>query len=57
MTLLASFRHPLADSQRAFRPILKAMSEPGVGVSLPRQSAWGNAASSQCTRKNGDGDC
>lgn len=34
MTLLASFNHPVADAQRAFRRILKAMSEPGVMVSL-----------------------
>ena len=44
MTLLASFTHPVADSQRAFRLILKAMSEPGVVVSLPRLSAWENAS-------------
>lgn len=38
MTLLASFTHPVADSQRAFRLIQKATSEPGVVVSLPRSS-------------------
>lgn len=41
MTLLASFNHPVADAQRAFRRILKAMSEPGVMVSLPLQQGWG----------------
>ncbi|MGE9549746.1 phosphonate C-P lyase system protein PhnH [Erwinia amylovora] len=44
MTLLASFTHPVADSQRAFRRILKAMSEPGVMVSLPQLPAWGKAS-------------
>ncbi len=42
MTLLASFNHPVADSQRAFRRILKAMSEPGVMVSLPLTQGWGD---------------
>jgi alpha-D-ribose 1-methylphosphonate 5-triphosphate synthase subunit PhnH len=42
MTLLASFNHPVADAQRAFRRILKAMSEPGVMVSLPLQQGWGD---------------
>ncbi|MFB4356555.1 phosphonate C-P lyase system protein PhnH [Pantoea sp. BS_4] len=41
MTLLASFHHPVADAQHAFRRILKAMSEPGVMVSLPLQQGWG----------------
>ncbi|MBP2167312.1 alpha-D-ribose 1-methylphosphonate 5-triphosphate synthase subunit PhnH [Erwinia toletana] len=41
MTLLASFNHPVADAQHAFRRILKAMSEPGVMVSLPMQHGWG----------------
>lgn len=41
MTLLASFNHPVADAQRAFRRILKAMSEPGVMVSLPLTQGWG----------------
>ncbi|MCG7365623.1 phosphonate C-P lyase system protein PhnH [Pantoea sp. ACRSH] len=41
MTLLASFNHPVADAQRAFRRILKAMSEPGVMVSLPLAQGWG----------------
>ncbi|WP_338556744.1 phosphonate C-P lyase system protein PhnH [Erwinia sp. E_sp_B04_7] len=45
MTLLASFTHPVADSQQAFRRILKAMSEPGVMVSLPQLPAWGMASS------------
>ena len=44
MTLLASFTHPVADSQRAFRRILKAMSEPGVMVSLPQLPAWGKTS-------------
>ena len=42
MTLLASFNHPVADSQRAFRRILKAMSEPGIMVMLPLQQGWGD---------------
>lgn len=42
MTLLASFNHPVADAQQAFRRILKAMSEPGVMVSLPLQHGWGS---------------
>lgn len=42
MTLLASFNHPVADAQRAFRRILKAMSEPGVMVSLPLAQGWGD---------------
>lgn len=45
MTLLASFSHPVADAQRAFRRILKAMSEPGTMVSLPSLPAWGSASS------------
>ncbi|PLV61367.1 phosphonate C-P lyase system protein PhnH [Erwinia sp. B116] len=44
MTLLASFSHPVADAQRAFRRILKAMSEPGVMVSLPVLPAWGQTS-------------
>ncbi|MEM6160994.1 phosphonate C-P lyase system protein PhnH [Erwinia sp. P6884] len=44
MTLLASFTHPVADVQRAFRRILKAMSEPGVQVSLPSLPGWGRAS-------------
>ncbi|ERK17815.1 MAG: phosphonate C-P lyase system protein PhnH [Pantoea sp.] len=42
MTLLASFNHPVADAQRAFRRILKAMSEPGVMVALPLAQGWGD---------------
>ena len=45
MTLLASFSHSFADSQRAFRLILKALSEPGVKVALPPLPCWGNASS------------
>lgn len=41
MTLLASFTQPVADAQSAFRRILKAMSEPGVVVTLPSIPAWG----------------
>lgn len=41
MTLLASFNHPVADAQYAFRRILKAMSEPGVMVALPLKHGWG----------------
>lgn len=44
MTLIASFSHSFADSQRAFRLILKAISEPGVKVTLPRIPVWGNAS-------------
>jgi len=44
MTLLATFSHPVADAQRAFRRILKAMSEPGVMVSLPVLPAWGRTS-------------
>ena len=40
MSLLASFNHPVADAQSAFRRLLKAMSEPGVVVSLPLQQGW-----------------
>ena len=45
MTLLATFSHPVADAQRAFRLMAKAMSEPGVTVSLPPLPAWGNISS------------
>ncbi|WJY13725.1 phosphonate C-P lyase system protein PhnH [Pectobacteriaceae bacterium CE90] len=41
MTLLAGFTHPFRDAQYAFRRILKAMSEPGVIVSLPHSPCWG----------------
>lgn len=41
MSLLASFTQPVADAQSAFRRILKAMSEPGVVVTLPAIPAWG----------------
>lgn len=44
MTLLASFTHPVADSQRALRLIHKALSEPGMALSLPHFSAWGSAS-------------
>lgn len=44
MTLLASFSHPVADAQLAFRRILKAMSEPGVIVTLPPLPAWDSAS-------------
>jgi len=44
MTLLATFCHPVADTQRAFRRIFKAMSEPGVTVSLPSLPAWGKTS-------------
>lgn len=44
MTLLASFSHSFADSQRAFRLILKAISEPGIKVTLPQIPVWGNAS-------------
>ncbi len=47
MTLLAGFDHPIEQSQQAFRLILKALSEPGVTVTLQGGPAWGalNAAS------------
>ncbi|EKN4208413.1 phosphonate C-P lyase system protein PhnH [Yersinia ruckeri] len=41
MTLLSHFNHPINDSQQAFRHILKAMSEPGVQVTLPHRQGWG----------------
>lgn len=41
MSLLASFNHPVADAQCAFRRLLKAMSEPGIMVALPLQQGWG----------------
>jgi len=44
MTLVASFSHAFGDSQRAFRLILKAISEPGSKVALPQLPAWGNAS-------------
>jgi|GEM_PF-757935 len=44
MTLLATFCHPIVDTQRAFRRISKAMSEPGMTVSLPEASAWGKTS-------------
>ncbi|MEY8713023.1 phosphonate C-P lyase system protein PhnH [Mangrovibacter phragmitis] len=40
MTLLASFNRPVADAQYAFRRLLKAMSEPGVIVTLPLEQGW-----------------
>ncbi|TQI78513.1 methylphosphonate degradation complex subunit PhnH [Serratia fonticola] len=47
MTLLAGFNHPIEQSQQAFRLILKALSEPGVTVTLQDSPTWGalNAAS------------
>lgn len=45
MTLLASLTHPVAEVQHAFRRILKAMSEPGVLVTLPTLTGWGSASS------------
>lgn len=47
MTLLAGFNQPIEQSQQAFRLILKALSEPGITVSLQDGPAWGalNAAS------------
>lgn len=44
MTLLATFCHPVADTQQTFRRISKAMSEPGVMVSLPALPAWGRTS-------------
>lgn len=47
MTLLAGFAQPIEQSQHAFRLILKALSEPGVTVTLPDGPVWDtlNAAS------------
>lgn len=41
MSIQASFAQPVADAQCAFRCILKAVSEPGVTVTLPLQHGWG----------------
>ncbi|MEI7065296.1 phosphonate C-P lyase system protein PhnH [Dickeya chrysanthemi] len=46
MTLLAGFSHPWRDAQYAFRRILKAMSEPGVVVSLDHDNGWEGLSSS-----------
>ncbi|ANI30780.1 carbon-phosphorus lyase complex subunit [Yersinia entomophaga] len=40
MTLLNHFDQPIDDSQRAFRQILKALSEPGIQVTLPHRQGW-----------------
>ncbi len=40
MSLLNHFDQPVDDAQHAFRRILKALSEPGVVVSLPHGSGW-----------------
>ncbi|WP_145525160.1 phosphonate C-P lyase system protein PhnH [Yersinia vastinensis] len=40
MTILSHFDHPVDDAQHAFRRILKALSEPGVLVSLPHSMGW-----------------
>ncbi|WP_339098551.1 phosphonate C-P lyase system protein PhnH [Pectobacterium brasiliense] len=41
MSIQASFAQPVAGAQCAFRRILKAVSEPGVTVTLPLQQGWG----------------
>ncbi|ASY76184.1 phosphonate C-P lyase system protein PhnH [Pectobacterium polaris] len=41
MSIQASFAQPVADAQCTFRRILKAVSEPGVMVTLPLQQGWG----------------
>ncbi|KHS87980.1 carbon-phosphorus lyase complex subunit [Pectobacterium brasiliense] len=41
MSIQASFAQPVADAQCAFRRILKAVSEPGVMVTLLLQQGWG----------------
>ncbi|MGA9605594.1 MAG: phosphonate C-P lyase system protein PhnH [Rouxiella badensis] len=41
MSLVASFKHPVADAQFSFRRILKALSEPGSIVTLPEMSGFG----------------
>ncbi|NDL63790.1 phosphonate C-P lyase system protein PhnH [Acerihabitans arboris] len=40
MTLLPGFTEPVHQSQRAFRLILKALSEPGAEVTLSGNDAW-----------------
>ncbi|MCI4214768.1 phosphonate C-P lyase system protein PhnH [Dickeya dianthicola] len=46
MTLLAGFSYPWRDAQYTFRRILKAMSEPGVVVSLDHDNGWDGLSSS-----------
>ncbi|MFJ5317458.1 phosphonate C-P lyase system protein PhnH [Pectobacterium versatile] len=41
MSIQSSFAQPVADAQCAFRRILKAVSEPGITVTLPLQQGWG----------------
>ena len=40
MSLLTHFEHPVDDAQYTFRRILKALSEPGVLVTLPHATGW-----------------
>ncbi|CNH80497.1 carbon-phosphorus lyase complex subunit [Yersinia thracica] len=40
MSLLTHFDQPVDDAQHAFRRILKALSEPGVLISLPHSRGW-----------------
>ncbi|MGP2544622.1 phosphonate C-P lyase system protein PhnH [Yersinia sp. 2541 StPb PI] len=40
MNLLTHFEHPVDDAQHTFRRILKALSEPGVLVTLPHATGW-----------------
>ncbi|MCL2893038.1 phosphonate C-P lyase system protein PhnH [Brenneria tiliae] len=40
MQLLNGFSDPIADAQRAFRLILKAMSEPGIAVAFTDTPEW-----------------
>ena len=40
MRLLTHFDQPVDDAQHSFRRILKALSEPGVLVSLPTVTGW-----------------
>lgn len=41
MSLVASFQSPVADAQYSFRRILKALSEPGSVVTLPKMPGFG----------------
>ncbi|MBI0184633.1 phosphonate C-P lyase system protein PhnH [Yersinia pestis subsp. pestis] len=40
MSLLTHFDQPVVEAQYAFRRILKALSEPGVQVTLPHSTGW-----------------
>lgn len=40
MSLLTHFDQPVVEAQYAFRRIPKALSEPGVQVTLPHSTGW-----------------